>query len=152
MVRVKTLADPKIKESIVSRMGGLRADSPRQWGRMSSPQMVCHLSDSFISMIGERPISTLRNRAAMKWPALYLPLPWPHGFKTRPEVDQLVGGSKPGDFPADKALLVTLVERITSTTPDFTWQPHPIFGPLSNWEWMRWCYLHCDHHLRQFGC
>jgi hypothetical protein len=147
---VKTLGDPKTKESIVRRLGDLRADSPRQWGRMDPQQAVCHLSDSFISMIGERPISALRNRAAMKWAALYLPFPWPHGFKTRPEVDQLIGGTKPKEFAADKALLAVLIERIVSPVPDFTWQPHPIFGPLTNWQWMRWSYLHCDHHLRQF--
>ncbi|HEX4488964.1 MAG TPA: hypothetical protein VH088_22000, partial [Terriglobales bacterium] len=81
---MKTLGDPKTKESIVIRLADLRANSPRQWGKMDPHQAVCHLSDSFISMIGERPISTLRNRAAMKWAALYLPFPWPHGFKTRP--------------------------------------------------------------------
>jgi len=27
----------------------------------------------------------------------------------------------------------------------------PIFGPLTRAEWLRWGYLHADHHLRQFG-
>jgi hypothetical protein len=30
-------------------------------------------------------------------------------------------------------------------------RPHPIFGRLSPAAWLRWGYLHCDHHLRQFG-
>jgi hypothetical protein len=29
--------------------------------------------------------------------------------------------------------------------------PHPMFGDLTSWQWMRWGYLHTDHHLRQFG-
>jgi Protein of unknown function (DUF1569) len=29
--------------------------------------------------------------------------------------------------------------------------PHPIFGPMTAKDWMRWGYLHADHHLRQFG-
>jgi len=29
--------------------------------------------------------------------------------------------------------------------------PHPIFGAMKPWDWMRWGYLHADHHLRQFG-
>ena len=29
--------------------------------------------------------------------------------------------------------------------------PHPIFGPLSHAAWLRWAWLHTDHHLRQFG-
>jgi prephenate dehydrogenase len=28
---------------------------------------------------------------------------------------------------------------------------HPMFGPMSPEDWMRWGYLHADHHLRQFG-
>jgi uncharacterized protein DUF1569 len=30
-------------------------------------------------------------------------------------------------------------------------QVHPIFGPMSESAWLRWAYLHADHHLRQFG-
>jgi hypothetical protein len=30
-------------------------------------------------------------------------------------------------------------------------QAHPIFGPMSDAAWLRWGYLHMDHHLRQFG-
>jgi len=29
--------------------------------------------------------------------------------------------------------------------------PHPIFGQMTRAEWLRWGYLHTDHHLRQFG-
>ena len=29
--------------------------------------------------------------------------------------------------------------------------PHPMMGPLSRTERMRWAYLHMNHHLRQFG-
>jgi hypothetical protein len=29
--------------------------------------------------------------------------------------------------------------------------PRPAFGALSTKEWGRVVYLHCDHHLRQFG-
>jgi hypothetical protein len=32
------------------------------------------------------------------------------------------------------------------------WQTsHPMFGKMSAKDWMRWGYLHADHHLRQFG-
>ena len=29
--------------------------------------------------------------------------------------------------------------------------PHPVLGRLTRRQWMRWSYLHTDHHLRQFG-
>ena len=31
------------------------------------------------------------------------------------------------------------------------WPAHPIFGPMTLRAWMRWGYLHVDHHLRQFS-
>ena len=31
------------------------------------------------------------------------------------------------------------------------WPRHPIFGRMSQRAWLRWAYLHMDHHLRQFG-
>ena len=27
----------------------------------------------------------------------------------------------------------------------------PMFGHMSEKDWMQWGYLHADHHLRQFG-
>jgi hypothetical protein len=28
---------------------------------------------------------------------------------------------------------------------------HPFFGSMQHADWMRWGYLHADHHLRQFN-
>jgi hypothetical protein len=148
---MKTLAKPSVKEAIVRRVEGIRVDSAGLWGKMSAGQMFCHLTDSFRSMMGEKAIIEVRYQRALLYPALYLPLRWPKGVETRPEVDQLVGGTKPTDFAEDVRQLITVIARFRSTSRDFTFQPHPIFGPMSDWQWMRWGYLHTDHHLRQFG-
>lgn len=117
--------------------------------------MVCHLSDSFRMAMGRKPVSHatgLLQRTIVKWIALYLPLPWPGGrILTRPEIDQEVGGTRPGDFAADIAELEALVELVTAPARSFDWPPHPIFGRMSEADWLRWGYLHMDHHLRQFG-
>ena len=117
--------------------------------------MVCHLSDSFRMGMGHKPVSHatgLLQRTVVKWIALYLPLPWPAArLPTRPEIDQQVGGTKPADFAADVAELESLVERIAAPTRSLDWPPHPIFGRMSDAQWLRWGYLHMDHHLRQFG-
>lgn len=152
---MKTLARPRDKAELLRRLQALRADSPRRWGRMTAPQAVCHLSDSFRCVIGQRPVSdasSLLGRTLTKWIALYLPLPWPGGrIHTRPEIDPLAGGTQPADFAADVADLEGLVELVTSWPRRFEWCAHPIFGRMSEGEWMRWGYLHMDHHLRQFG-
>jgi len=115
---------------------------------------VCHLSDSFLVVTGQKPVShstSLLQRTIVKWIALYFPLSWPAGIPTRPEIDQELGGTKPVDFGQDVAQLEALLEYITTQTRPFEWQLHPIFGRMSESAWLRWGYLHVDHHLRQFG-
>ena len=150
----KTMARAQDKEEIVRRLRTIRADSGRRWGRMSVHQMICHLSDSFLAVTGQRdvsPASGLLQSTLIKWIALYAPLQWPRGVPTRPEVDQEVGGTKPSHFAADVTQLEMLVELITTRKGCFG-PTHPIFGDMSDTDWMRWAYLHMDHHLRQFGC
>ena len=151
---MKTMACAQDKEEIVRRLRTIRADSARRWGRMSAHQMICHLSDSFLAVTGQRdvsPASGLLQSTLIKWIALYAPLNWPRGVPTRPEVDQEVGGTKPSSFAADVTQLEMLVELITTRKGCFG-PTHPIFGKMSDTHWMRWAYLHMDHHLRQFGC
>jgi hypothetical protein len=121
---------------------------------MSAHQMVCHLSDSFRMGTGQMRVSHATGplqRTFLKWVVLYFPVPWPAGILTRPEIDQELGGTKPLDFPADVAQLEALVELVTAETRSLVWPLHPIFGRMSDAAWLRWGYLHMDHHLRQFG-
>ena len=151
---MKTLASPRDKNALLERLRTVRPDSPRRWGKMSAHEMVCHLSDGFrmgIGRIGVSPATGRVQRTVVKWMALYAPLPWPPGIPTSPEIEQGTGGTCPGDFAADVADLVSLVDAFTSQDSRFGWPRHPIFGPLSGKAWLRWGYLHMDHHLRQFG-
>lgn len=151
---MKTMARPSDKAEILRRLKTVRPECTRKWGRMSSHQMVCHLSDSFRMATHQRaasPATGILQSTVMKWVALYAPLPWPAGIPTRPEVDQEAGGTPPGDFAADLAELESLVETVATPASDYRWPAHPIFGPMSEAAWLRWAYLHTDHHLRQFG-
>jgi hypothetical protein len=116
--------------------------------------MVCHLSDSLLMSIGEKPVKPrtgLVQGTMLKWIVLYLPLRWPPGIPTSPEIDQRVGGTLPADFGTDVARLVTLVERVAAEGHRIHQRVHPVFGRMSQAAWLRWGYLHMDHHLRQFG-
>ena len=55
---MKTLADEQCRKEIRERVGRVRADSQRQWGKMSAHQMVCHLADSFRGVMGEKSLAT----------------------------------------------------------------------------------------------
>jgi hypothetical protein len=152
---MKTLGNETDKDFLLSRLRQLKPDSTRRWGKMTPHQMVCHLNDSFKSVIGERDVSprksNLLKRTVVRWIALYAPFKWPHGVPTRPENDQERGGTPPEDFKRDVDALVTMIERVTGSPGDFQWHRHPLFDEMSDRDWWRWDYLHVDHHLRQFG-
>ena len=124
-----------------------------RWGRLSAAEAVCHLADSFRVGLDERPASpadSVLTRTVVKLIGLYVPIRWPHGVPTRPEVDPQRRGTRPVDFAGDRATLAALLERFAA--PEAVLAPrHPIFGPMSRGDWARWGYLHMDHHLRQFG-
>ncbi len=116
--------------------------------------MVCHLNDSFRVALGERiasPATTLVFRTVGKWAALYVPIAWPRNSATRPEVDQRAGGTRPSEFESDRRELMKLIERFGRPEGRPVLGSHPLFGPMTEWQWQRWGYLHTDHHLRQFG-
>ena len=151
---MKSLSGEREKAEILRRLRTVRVDSPRKWGRMTAHQMVCHLTDAFRAVTGQKAASDvahLLNRSIVKWVALYAPFNWPHGIMTRPEVDQEIGGTKPAEFAIDVAELEAFITLITAQPRTFTWHAHPIFGPMSDAAFLRWSYLHMDHHLRQFG-
>ena len=151
---MKTLLNPSDKEEILRRLDTIQPTSQRRWGSMSAHKMICHLGDGFRLYMGERPAKPApvpAPRKLLKWIALWAPIPWPHGFKTAPELDQQVGGTPPVEFAADMQDLRGLIERFTRRPADFTWKPHPHFDSMSEREWKRLAYLHADHHLRQFG-
>jgi hypothetical protein len=151
---MKTLTDPGVKLEILARVRKVSTDCQRRWGRMTPNQMLCHLSDAFKGVIGEKPAQSRSNfvsRTLVKWIALKAPITWPHSVKTMPEFDQTIGGTPPSEFERDRAGLENLIDRVTRANRDFQWTEHPSFGPMSEWEWQRWGYLHVDHHLRQFG-
>lgn len=150
---MKTLANIADRDEIIARLRAVRATSPHCWGKMNACQMICHLADSFRGVMSERHLSSVQTRMRgpiIKWIALNVPLPWPKGVPTTPEADQLRAGTPPTEFEADRADLLRLLHRFTDEPRDFVFAPHPAFGAMSEKEWMRWGYLHTDHHLRQF--
>ena len=131
----------------------LTPGAQRRWGKMSAHQMLCHLTDSYAGVIGEREVSPAGMwipKPILKWLVLEAPMRWPQNVRTRREVAQDGGGTPPGEFERDRTRLVATINRFCAV-PDSVRGSHPILGKLTHEEWMRWGYLHADHHLRQFG-
>ncbi len=151
---MKTLANAEDKADVIRRIASIGPASRRRWGTMTVSQMICHLSDAFRVALGDKAAEPVKNRfngTVMKWSGLWLPFPWPRGVPTVPECDATIGGTPPSELERDKGELFALLERF-ATLPDVVAQhEHPIFGGMTEKEWMRWGYLHVDHHLRQFA-
>ena len=146
--------DALVVKNLLERLGRLRPESRAVWGRMNAHQMLCHLNDSFDLAMNKRAATesiTIFGRTVMRWVALHTALKWPQGIPTRPEVDQLAGGTRPTEFARDQAALAAAIQLFVQRPRDFQFSRHPTFGELTEWEWMRWGYLHADHHFRQFG-
>ena len=120
---------------------------------MSAHQAVCHLSDAFQMVLGERPTDARGNlllRTVIRFVALTLPVAWPKNAATAPEIDQERGGTAPLEFQIDVDKLEVLIGRFVAAAGR-EMDTHPIFGDLTRGEWGRWGYRHMDHHLTQFG-
>src|SRR3974377_935572 len=97
---------------------------------MNAPQMICHLNDSFHVAMGQKAVSRaplIISRRLMKWTALYVPVQWPHGVPTRPEIDQEIGGLRASDFQADLQMVITLTEKFARVPRNFGFGTHPMF-------------------------
>jgi len=121
---------------------------------MSVGEMVCHLAEAYRHCMGElpaNPVDTWFTRGVLKPLALWAPFPWPHGYPTRPEVDPQRAGRKPAEFEQDRAQVAVQMDRFMAAVAGGRMARHAIFGAMTAPEWLRWGWLHADHHLRQFG-
>jgi Protein of unknown function (DUF1569) len=149
----RSLVRPADADAILARLERVTPDAGRRWGTMTPNEMLCHLTDAFRVALGERHpprlgVFGLRG-AVPKWFALSVPLPWPHGIRGPAEVDPRQLGTKPAELDADRTSAVAATRRFIAEASDQ--QSHPMFGPMSRADWLRWGWLHLDHHLRQFG-
>ena len=151
---MKSFTNQTDVDEILSRLARLQPNAKPLFGRMSPGTMLCHVSDSLRSAMGGKSASSVENwfmRTVVKWIALRAPIRWRAGFPTRPEMDPERGGTRPTTFHQDRASLMGLTRRFAKVEDEAQFARHPAFGKMTRAEWMRWGYLHADHHLRQFG-
>ncbi len=156
---MKTLTRSADRKEIEARLQTFSASDKALWGTMSVHEALCHLEDAFKLGLGER-TTEARPRlpgfagilpgSVVKLISLRAPMQWPHGVPTVPEAVVGKGGTVPTGFDRDRASLIATLERFCEKLPEPCVR-HAFFGEMSVGDWMRWGYLHCDHHLRQFG-
>lgn len=152
-VGLKYIDSPAVQDEIFVRIGTLTPDDQARWGKMTVQQMICHLGDGYRAVMARRKLDRVEMgipRPLLKWIALRVPLRWPKDVPAPHEITQGMGGTPPGAFESDREELVRSLREFCEREPPEDCA-HPLFGRMNGRDWMRWAYLHADHHLRQFG-
>lgn len=149
---MKNLFEPATAEEVKERIGQLRPDHERLWGRMNAAQALAHCSAGIEWAVGDTvPPRMLLGRII--------------GGIVKP---LLLGNEKPmrrnsstakslvvedeRELRTERERLCGLVDRFAVAGPEgCTTHPHSFFGRLTPEEWAILMYKHLDHHLRQFG-
>lgn len=148
----KSLVNAEDCAEIRRRIAALTPEARRVWGSMSLGGMLCHVDDSYCGVMGAKPLTGAKLAlppGLAKFFALRLPMQWPRNLATAESVRQGGGGTPPAEFAADRARLLETFERFCTCSEMVT--AHPFFGSMKRADWLRWGYLHADHHLRQFS-
>jgi hypothetical protein len=149
---MRTLTNSNDLVALKQRLHTVQPGDRALWGIMSAAEMICHLRGAFHMAMGDipsAPVAVPLPRAALKTIALWAPIPWPKNFETVPALKRGMPAMQVGLFAADKA--ETLAELDRFCRPTQVRVDHAFFGTMSFGDWMRWGFLHTDHHLRQFG-
>ena len=150
--------DERLRQEFLSELLPMALDSLHEhtrpaWGKMSSQEMVEHLTWAFELSTGQRqthcPVPE-DARERMK-PFLYGNQPSPHEFMN----PVLASGLPPLEHPnlssardALNAARHRFLEQPERTGQDM--RVHPMFGPLGRDDWSRVHFKHAFHHLLQF--
>ena len=139
------------QKSIERRLQVLRPDSPRQWGKMNSAQMLAHCAAALEVACGDRPKKqALLGRLVTPFIRSRLLGEKPFGRNAPTDPDFVIADER--DFAAERTRVASLLTRFCAQGPSGAAnQVHSFFGRLSGDEWGRLMYKHLDHHVRQFG-
>lgn len=148
---MKHFHDPTTVTELKARVQQLRPDSPRQWGTMTAPQALAHLTVALEQALGDRKPPRMLAGRLLGWAVKPIALgakPMPRNAPTVPEL--VIADRRELDI--ERARLLALVDRAAAAGPaGCTTHPHPFFGRLTPQQWSVLLYKHLDHHLRQFG-
>ena len=148
---MQTLFDPETHQDIVRRVAALRADSVRQWGKMSPAQMLEHTSRALEMAIGTRPVSQVLLGKLIAWTVRKQFVGEKPFTKNGPTGPWLIVTDEP-DFATVQAKVTRLLEDFHKLGErGCDGHVHGFFGKMTGAEWGVTQFKHMDHHLRQFG-
>jgi hypothetical protein len=148
---LRSLFEESSQKEILRRLSLFSPEAPRQWGKMSAPQMLAHCAAALEAGTGDNPRPRKligRIFAPFVRKGLLGDKPFSKGSPTDPAF--IVRDDR--DFDAERARVIALVDSFCARGKDAAGtQIHSFFGRMTGDEWGRLMYKHLDHHLRQFG-
>jgi len=149
---MKNLFDAALADQVKRRIGRLKPDSSRQWGRRSPAQVMAHCALGLEMGLGEiKPRRKLMG-SLIGFAIKPLVLGNDGEFRRNTATLEELAVSGERDLATESRRLYSLIDRFVSGGPAAcSTHPHPYFGPLTPMEWAVLMYKHMDHHLRQFN-
>jgi len=148
---MKSLASREVLSETKERLRKVTPEDKALWGKMSVMQMMRHLSCSYDVALADREVGPMKGPPPwlLKFAALRSGLTWPKNTDTTPELIRVLDEESTATLAE---LIDETVGKMEAVASGVRWrESHPMFGRMSAKDWMRWGYLHADHHLRQFG-
>lgn len=148
---MKNITEPNVLAEINLRIDKLNADTQRQWGTMSSAQMLWHCRQQLSLGTGELKVKHLVP-APLRWllkKTLGSGVPFTKGMGTVPGIEAHM---KEGlNLDSEKIALKSALIKFVGLPSEAIIKTHPFFGTMTDEDWGKIIYKHLDHHLRQFG-
>jgi hypothetical protein len=148
---MKSIFHPADRDDILARLGRLRPEATRQWGKMEPAQMLSHCAQALETGTGDRPMKQVF-LGKILMPFIRSSVFGPKPFGKNSPTDPTFVASGERDFSAERTRLIALIQRMVERgEPAAAKETHPFFGRMTGAEWGELTYKHIDHHLRQFG-
>lgn len=149
----KNILQPAVKKELVGRIGLLRPNIQRQWGKMNVNQMLLHCTDGIKVAYGDVKVTPKKtgwfHNKMVRYFILYTNVATPkETTPTYPELNMVEQGINPGNFTELKS---NLIDAVNTFSYKDTLPVHPFLGKFTTENWGRMMYTHIDHHLQQFG-
>ncbi|MBL8209304.1 MAG: DUF1569 domain-containing protein [Bryobacterales bacterium] len=149
---MKSLFQESAAAEITARVAALRAESVRQWGRMSPGQAAAHCAAAMEMATGDKKLPRVWFGYLFGGIAKGMVLGNDRPMKKNAPTARELRFDDSRNVEAEKKRLTELVARFAKGgAAGCTTHPHPFFGALTPEEWAELTYKHLDHHLRQFG-
>jgi Protein of unknown function (DUF1569) len=146
---MKSIFNAEAYQEILNRIETLSASSPRQWGKMSVAQMLCHCKMPVQLLLERIPAKGKRNWFFIFFfkRSLYNDRQWRKNVPTSKAF--IVNREK--NVGDEKKELLMLLNDLYMYRNRREWPKHPMLGKFTPEQYGKSVYKHLDHHLRQFN-